>query len=450
MPPHRAEGTPALPVDRTTKRAWLIWATAVTVYIAAVFHRASLGVAGLEASERFGVGPAALSTFTVLQIGLYAFMQIPTGLLVDRFGPRRVLTAAALLMGLGQVLFALAHSYPLGLAARAVLGVGDAMTWVSVLRLAAAHFPPRRFTLVMSLSAALGGAGNLVATVPLTLLLDNAGWAATFLVAGAATAVYSALVALRVREVPEGVPQPEPESVPLRTIARRVAAAWRVPGTRLGFWVHYTSMSTPALLGLLWGFPYLVEAQGMARPEASAVLSLLVVVAIVTGPVMGAVIARKPEWRMPIVVAYLVVAVVCWALLLGWPGGVLPVPLLVAVFAVLALGNPASGVAFALVRDYNPLHRVSTATGVANVGGFAAITVCALVVGVLLDLVEPMPAASAYRVAFLAVAAALLLGVWRTTVWWRRARAAVFAAEERGEQVPVQIRRRRWDVLADA
>ncbi|MFI9009622.1 nitrate/nitrite transporter [Actinosynnema sp. NPDC053489] len=440
-----------MPVDRATTRAWLIWSTAVLVYVAALFHRTSLGVAGLEASERFSVGPAALGTFTVLQIGLYALMQIPTGLLVDRFGPRRVLTAAALFMGLGQTLFALADSYPLGLAARAVLGVGDAMTWVSVLRLAAAHFPPRRFTVVMTLSAALGGAGNLVATVPLTLLLDHAGWTVTFLVAGLLTAAYAGVVAARVREVPDGVPQPVVEPTPLRAVGARVREAWREPSTRLGFWVHFTSMSAPAVLGLLWGFPYLVEAQGLSRPAASAVLSTLVLVAVVTGPVMGTVIGGRPQWRMPIVATYLAAAVVCWAVLLGWPGGVLPTPVLYAVFAVLAVGNPVSGVAFALVRDYNPLHRVSTATGVANVGGFGAVTFTALVVGVLLDVFEPvLPVAQAYRVALLSVVAVLLVGVWRTVVWWRRARAAVFAAQDRGEAVPVQLRRRRWDVLVEA
>ncbi|MBW4720174.1 MFS transporter [Saccharothrix obliqua] len=439
-----------MPGDRAARQAWLIWSTAVVVYVAALFHRTSLGVAGLEAAERFHVGPAALSTFAVLQIGLYALMQIPTGLLVDRFGPRRVLVVAAVLMGVGQSMFALAASYPLGLTARAVLGIGDAMTWVSVLRLAAAHFPPRRFTVVMSLSAALGGAGNLAATVPLSLLLVDVGWTVTFLVAGALTGAYAAVVAWRVRETPEGVPQPVAESVPLRTVAKRVVAAWSEPSTRLGFWVHFSCMSTPALLGLLWGFPYLVEAQGMSRPQASAVLSLLVVVAIVAGPVLGAVIARRPEWRMPIVGGYLGAALVGWAVLLGWPGGVVPVGVVDAVFVVLAFGGPTSSVAFALVRDYNPLHRVSTATGVANVGGFAAITFAALVVGVVLDLFAGLPSAQAYRVAFLTVAAVLALGAWRTAVWWRRARAVVLAAADRGERVPVRLRRRRWDVLAEA
>jgi len=117
---------------------------------------------------------------------------------------------------------------------------------------------------------------------------------------------------------------------------------------------------------------------------------------------------------------------------------------------VLSLGGPISGIAFALARDYNPMHRVSTATGVVNVGGFAAVTGSALTVGVLLDLFDWLPPAQAYRIAFLALAVMLVIGVWRTAVWWRRARTAVFEAEARGEDVPVQLRRRRWDAYTAA
>ena len=245
-------------VDRATRTSWLIWTTAVFVYFAAVFHRTTLGVAGLEASERFGLGPAQLGVFTVLQIGVYALMQIPTGLLVDRFGPRRVLTAAALLMGTGQLLFAVADSYGLGLVARAVLGMGDAMTFISVIRLVAAHFPPRQYSLVVAITAALGGVGNLVATVPLTLMLGSVGWTWAFFVAGAVTAAYSVVAFWRLRDVPAGFVAPKPEVVPFRKIWPKVRTAWSVPGTRLGFWAHFSTMSTPAVIGLLWGYPYLV------------------------------------------------------------------------------------------------------------------------------------------------------------------------------------------------
>jgi MFS family permease len=419
----------------------------VAVYLAAVFHRTSLGVASLEASERFGLGPAALGTFTVLQVAVYAIMQVPTGLLVDRYGARRVLTVAAAMMGLGQLLFAFATSYPLGLLARGVLGVGDAMTFVSVLRLVAAHFPARRYAAIASFTTALGALGNLLSTVPLSLLLGSAGWTATFAVAGAVTAVYSIVLALRIRDNPIGVvPEPVDRTESLRTVLTQVAHAWHTPGTRLGFWVHFSTMFAPAMLGLLWGFPYLVQAQGLSEPAAGLLLSLLVVGAIVGGPAIGTMISRRPEWRTPMVVSYLVTALGVWAVLLGWPHGQVPVWLLVTAFALLSMGGPASTIGFALARDYNPLRRVGTATGVVNVGGFVAITVSALAVGLLLDVAKSLGEANAFRVAFLSVVAVLLLGLWRTSVWWRRARAAVFDAESRGEEVPVQIRRRSWDL----
>jgi predicted MFS family arabinose efflux permease len=416
-----------------------MWGTAVVVYMAAVFHRGSLGVAGLEASNRFGVGPAALGTFTVLQLLVYAAMQVPTGLLVDRFGPRKVLTAAALLMGLGQVIFALATSYPLGLFARAVLGFGDAMTFISLLRLASAYFSARRYSLVVSLTAALGGLGNLVATVPLTLLLDNFGWTATFLVTGLVTAGY-ALVAARLRDTPTG-PAPRGEPIKLAAVAKSVRAAWHTPATRLGFWVHFATMAAPAVLGLLWGFPYLVQAHGLSAQAASSVLGVMVIVTIISGPAIGALIGPRPELRMLLVAGFLVVEVGLWAMLLLWTGQ-MPVAMLTVAFGLLALGLPLSAIGFSIARDYNPLCRVGTASGVVNVGGFFATTLAAFGIGLVLDI------GASFRIALLVPAALMALGIWRTAVWWRRARGAVFAAEARGEDVPVRIRHRRWDAAA--
>ena len=431
--------------DVATRQAWLVWTTAVIIYVAAVFHRSSLGVAGIAAAQRFGVGPAALGTLTVLQALVYAAMQVPTGLLVDRFGPRRVLTVSCVLMGFGQLAFAIADSYALGLAARAVLGLGDALTFVSILRLVAAHFPARQYAVVVTITAALGAIGNLAATVPLTLLLESVGWTATFLVAGVGTAVYSGLAMARLRDRPAGEPaRPGVADGPARLLSG-VRSVWRVPGTRLSFWVHFSTMFAPSVLGLLWGVPYLVGAQGLSERAASSVLALTVIVAMIAGPALGALISRRPEWRMPLVVGYLGIAVCVWAVLLGWSGP-LPSAVLFVAFGLLSLGMPVSAIAFAIVRDYNSLRRVGTATGVVNVGGFCATTLACLGVGVVLDQFSALPQVTAFRIALLVVAGMLVLGIWRTAVWWRRARAAVFAAEARGELVPVRLRyRRRWD-----
>jgi len=109
-------------------------------------------------------------------------------------------------------------------------------------------------------------------------------------------------------------------------------------------------------------------------------------------------------------------------------------------FAFLSLGGPASMIGFALARDYNPISRVGTATGVVNVGGFVATTIAALAIGVLLQWTG-----GNFRVSLLAIVAVLAFGTFRMLVWWRRTRAHLFAAEARGEELPVRITRRRWD-----
>ena len=433
-------------VRRASRRSWLIWLTAATVYLLALFHRTSLGVAGLQAASRFHVGAAALGTFTVLQIGVYAAMQIPTGVLVDRHGPRRILTIAAVVLGLGQILTAVATSYAVGLLARGVLGFGDALTFVSVLRLVALHFPGRQYVVVISLTTATGFLGNLAATVPLALLLSGPGWTPTFLVAGLFTVAYAVVVFLRIIDTPAAAPaRSAPPETPLpqadgRQLARQVADAWRVPGTRLGFWVHFSTMFAPNVLALLWGAPFLIQAEGLPAATASALLSVFVFGSLVGGPLIGTAIAARPGLRMPLVAGYLGGAALVWAMLLTWPGKV-PVAVLVTSFAFLSLGGPASMIGFALARDYNPLHRVGTATGVVNVGGFVATTITALLIGVLLQWTG-----GKFPIALLTVIGMLALGTFRMLVWWRRARAELFAAQARGEAVPVAVRRRLWDV----
>lgn len=434
----------------TSRRAWFIWLLAVTVYVLAVFHRTSFGVVGLQAAERFGVGPAALGVFTVLQLAVYAAMQVPTGLLVDRFGPRRVLAFATAVMGAGQVLFAVADTYPLGLLARAVLGLGDALTFVSMLRVVAAHFTKRRYAVLTTISAALGMGGNLAATVPLTLVVGSFGWTPTFLVAGLVTLGYTALVLWQVRDTPRGVPEPVRQPLELRRIPGWVREVWRVPGTRLAFWLHFSTMFAPTMLGWMWGMPYLVQSEGLGKEAASSLLSALVIGAMAGGPPVAAVIGRNPARRMQLVIGYLVLALLTWLVLIGWPEPAVPVGVLLVAFVVLSLGLPVSSIAFSLVRDYNPLSRVGTATGVTNVGGFSAVTFTTLGVGLILEFTTSLGSSLSFRLAFLVVVAALVLGSWRTLVWWRRARAAVLAAMERGEEVPVPVTRRRWDSAVPA
>ena len=95
----------------SSRQAMTIWVVGVAVYFVAVLQRSSLAVAGLLAAERFEISASQLSTFVVLQLLVYALMQVPVGLVVDRFGPRRVLLSGTLILTLAQISFAFADNY---------------------------------------------------------------------------------------------------------------------------------------------------------------------------------------------------------------------------------------------------------------------------------------------------------------------------------------------------
>ena len=165
------------------RRAWVIWLVGLSVYGLAVFHRTSLGVAGILAAERFGISASQLATFTVVQLGVYAAMQIPVGVLLDRFGSRRLMLVGLGLMTVGQFWFAFAQDFTGGLAARVLLGVGDAMIFTSLLRLVALWFRVKQAPMVTQVTGVLGQLGAIAAASPLAYALKQWGWTTSFTVA---------------------------------------------------------------------------------------------------------------------------------------------------------------------------------------------------------------------------------------------------------------------------
>ena len=157
-------------------RPWIVWATGLLAYIVAVLDRTTLGVSGLDAADRFSASPSLLSTFVVLQVIVYAAAQVPAGLLLDRFGSKALIMAGAALMASGQLVLAFTESLPTAIAARAVVGLGDAVTFISVLRLVPHWFTPRQVPLVTQLTGICGQLGQVLSAVPfLALLPDRAG-----------------------------------------------------------------------------------------------------------------------------------------------------------------------------------------------------------------------------------------------------------------------------------
>jgi MFS family permease len=431
-----------------SRRAWAVWGIGAGVYMLAVFNRSTLGVAGPDAVQRFDIDAGRLGIFVMLQLAVYAGMQIPAGVLVDRFGPRRMLLTAALVMAAGQIGFAFAANYPLALISRGVLGCGDALTYVSVLRLISAWFPGPRYALLTSFSGFFGVVGNVIATVPLAALLPVLGWAPTFSLAGGLCLLY-ALVLVRKGTEPapyRTVADDSDNAMGGRRLVAEVGRSFSEPGGRLGFWVHFTTMSGSAVFTVLWGFPYMTQGLGYPRGLASGLLLLLVVVQCLFSITVGTLLGRRPSIRVPLAFGVSIVNLVIWGTLIGWPGGRPPLPVIVVLMVLLAIGGPSSMVAFMLARDYNPRHRISTATGLVNSGGWIATLLGVLLVGQILDIVEPgEKTATGYRWAFVAILVLTAFGLSRLTVWWLRVRRQLLELQETGGHGPIHVHRHRFD-----
>ncbi|MYW06492.1 MFS transporter [Streptomyces sp. SID3343] len=401
-----------------------MWAVAASVYVVAVFHRSSLGVAGIDAQERFGVSASQLSLFPMLQLLVYAGLQIPVGALTDRFGAKRVLAVGLVLMTAGQFTFAFAHGFTGAVFARLLVGTGDAMTFVSVLRVVSVWFPAHRAAVLTQLTALLGMAGNLASATPLAGALHAFGWSKTFAVSAGAGVVVLLVVLLVLRDAPGGAPRVRPVDGP--SMRSQVREAWAEPGTRLGLWAHWVCGFMPQTFLMLWGFPFLVEGQGLSKGTASTLLSVVIVINMVACVVVGPLVTRRPRSRLPLCIGMPVLAGVLWAAVLI-PADPAPMWLLVLLALVIGPGGALSLVGMEFAREGNSPRRLGTVSGIVNVGGFAAATLCLFAIGLVLDLVDPGEGAhslDAFRVAMAVQVVPLLLGVVQVARYARKVEAA--------------------------
>ncbi|HEY2879556.1 MFS transporter [Nocardioides sp.] len=368
--------------DIGRRRAWVIWAVGLSVYVLAIFNRSSLGVAGLLATSRFGISATQLSFFTVLQLVVYAGLQVPIGVLLDRYGSRVLLLSGLALMTIGQLAFAFATSFPLAVLARALVGAGDATIFVSVIRLVTVWFLVRQAPLITQLTGQLGQLGAIVAAAPLSLALAHLGWTKAFALASTLGVVGMVAVALLIKDSPyarEGVAR-----VKMRALARTLRLVWGNPGTRLGMWSHFSSQFSATVFTLLWGFPFLVRGEGLSSDTASALLMVMTGWIIVSGLVLGTLVSRYPFYRSWMVLTIVAAMALGWAVVL-FRSTPAPLWMLVVLVCLMATGGPASMVGFDMARTFIPVEATGRANGFVNIGGFSASLLTMGLIGVLLD-----------------------------------------------------------------
>ena len=419
------------PDDVRFKAAAGIWLVALSVYLLAVFHRSSMAVAGLAATERFDISASQLASFTMLQLLVYAGMQIPVGLLLDRFGPRRIMLTGTLTLTLAQAGFAFADTFALALLARVFVGAGDAMIFICVLRLVTTWFPARRVPLITQLTGVLGQLGGILAAVPMTLALRELGWTAAYLLASGVTVLAAVLLLAVVHDSPDERSISGPP-LSLREVRTTLAESWEHPGTRLGLWTHFTTQFSATTLALLWGYPFFVRGERLSEATAGALLTILVLAVMAAGPVLAWFITHHPWHRSTLVLSIVASIVSMWTVVLAWPGSA-PLPVLVVLVIAVGVGGPASMLGFDFGRTSNPLHRLGSAIGIINQGGFVASLILVVAIGVILDWRTPGTSTayspSAFRWAMSAQYVLWGIGVLQIWRYRRRARARILAED---------------------
>lgn len=379
--------SPARIQRRRLARAYLIWALGLLTYVVAVAGRNSFGFAADLAVPRFGVNATALSMFGVLQLGTYAAAQFPVGLLLDRYGARLLLLGGSALMLTGQAALAVSDSLGLALAARVMIGAGDAAVFISVLRLVASWFPARRVPLMTQLTGVIGQLGQVVAAVPFYAVLVHAGWTAAFGSLAALLLVVILLLAVGLSNEPDGLPTgaiPVLRSSPT-AVLRDVLTS---PGAWGGMFIHATGLTMLNMFTVLWGVPMLVIGHGLAPAEAGALMTITVGMTIVLGPTIGAITGARPHLRLPIVGVLLVVCLGLWAVMLAIPGQ-LPMLALVPMMLALSLGGSWNNVGFDVARTAVSPMSVGTSSGFVNIGGFTGGLAATFIVGRVLDVRSP-------------------------------------------------------------
>jgi MFS family permease len=351
-------------------RAWIVWSAGLLAYVVAVLDRTTLGVSGLDAAARFGASPGVLSTFVVLQVIVYAGAQIPAGLLLDRFGSRVMIVAGGALMAAGQLTMALTESLPSAVLARAIVGLGDAFTFISVLRLVPYWFSERQIPLVTQLTGICGQLGQVLSALPFLALLLGAGWSTAYLSVTSFGVLAVVLALALVKDTPAGRSAPV-KSASVGETLNSLKTVWLRPGTRLGFFTHMGTQFSVTVFALMWGVPYLTVAQGLSRGMAGTLLTVSVAAAITSGILIGLFTGRNPHRRSRVVLWIIVSNALIWTVVLALPGRA-PLWLLIVLIVIISIGGPGSMVGFDFARTFNPSRTLGTAQGIVNMGGFIA------------------------------------------------------------------------------
>jgi sugar phosphate permease len=402
--------------DRYRRLRLLAYSLGAAAFVLAFFHRVAPGAIAADLRAEFQASATMLGFIAAFYFYPYAAMQLPSGMLADAIGPRRLFTGGCLVAGAGSLLFGLAPDAGWLLAGRALVGLGVAVVFVSVLKLIASWFGEREFATWVGVLQLVGNLGGTLGAWPLAWVVARTSWRDVFVGAGVISLALAACIWLWVRDTPAEAGLRKPGEVPAAAGAQAKRGDWmrglaQVAAngqTWLAFLVLFGLIGSYLTFSGLWAVPYLTDALGMERGLATLHVTVMILGFAFAAPAAG-LLSDRVGLRLPPLRILSILYLACWVpWVMGWS---LPTWASMTVFAGMGLGISGSVTSWALAKENNPPALSGTATSLVNGGGFLAVALLQPAVGWIIDRSGGAPALDAYRSAAMLLGAVALGGV---------------------------------------
>ncbi len=357
----------------------LALAVVVAAYVLSFFHRFAPAGIAQDLALAFHTSAASLGVLAATYFYVYTLMQVPTGILVDTLGPRRILVLGSLVAAGGSALFGLAPDLEVALAGRTLVGLGVSVVFIAMLKLIALWFDERRFATLVGLCMLLGNLGSVLAGTPLAAVAEVASWRGVFIAAAVLSALIGAACWLFIKEAPAAARPRFDRTVVIGGLVGvlRNRATWPAVCVNFGLAGSFFAF------GGLWATPYLAQVHGMTRVTAASHLSLYFA-GFALGCLAIGTLSDRLGRRKPVLIG---AALACCALWLVWLAAVrMPLPVSYALFGLMGLATAGFSLTWACAKEVNPPHLSGMSTSVTNMGGFLAGALLQPAVGAVMDL----------------------------------------------------------------
>lgn len=370
-------------------QSWLTLSLGIAFYFSGFFHRMVTAVMADQLMADFNIGAASLGNFSSFYYYSYVAVQIPTGILADYWGPRKLLAAGALLSSFGAFLFASASSIHLANIGRLIIGASMGVAWVSILKLSTRWFKPNQYAVITGLALCLGILGALSAGVPLRLLMNLLGWRSVIFGAGAITLMVSLAIWIFVRDDPthKGYDSYATEMTisshkPKTLILSDLLNIFRYKNTWILTFVPASLMGPVLTFAGLWGIPYLTTHYQLSPVKSATLISALLIACALGAPVLGA-LSEKTGQRKTIYFYALCISLLGWIPILFLQN--IPLWLLAVLFGIVGFASSAVVIGMAFIKESVPLALAGTVSGICNMGMEMGPMMLQPAIGLVLD-----------------------------------------------------------------